>query len=227
MAGGANARLILEVILQAFGWLRDSNKSRTTVGAVDLARGIPVSAFGDPLPIPPKPPEGGAIPGAALVLIKHYEKCAKKLADGTIAPYQDDVGVWTIGWGNTRWEDGRPVRGSDKPITQEVADALYEFWIRDFDKRVRAALKPGYSEAARAAFLSFAWNVGIGGYLKSTALVRYNKGDTNGAAEAMEMWNKGGGRVLKGLQRRRRAEGLVLKGWDPDVAVDQAERAFP
>lgn len=37
--------------------------------------------------------------------------------------YQDTVGVWTIGYGQTRWADGTPVREGDR-ITQPAA---YQF----------------------------------------------------------------------------------------------------
>jgi lysozyme len=54
--------------------------------------------------------------------------------------------------------------------------------------------------------VSLAYNIGPGAFARSTALRRFNEGDIQGAADAMLMWNKAGGKVLRGLQRRRDAE---------------------
>jgi hypothetical protein len=56
------------------------------------------------------------------------------------------------------------------------------------------------------AFLSLAYNIGPGAFKKSSALRLFNAGDKAGAAKALLMWNKAGGKVLAGLTRRREAE---------------------
>ncbi|WP_335876684.1 lysozyme, partial [Acinetobacter baumannii] len=46
----------------------------------------------------------------------------------------------------------------------------------------------------------------------STLLKKLNKGDYQGAADQFLVWNKAGGKVMKGLVRRREAErALFLK----------------
>lgn len=63
-----------------------------------------------------------------------------------------------------------------------------------------------------AAAISLAYNIGTAGYCRSTADRRFDAGDWRGACDAMLMWNKAGGRVVNGLDRRRRAErALCLK----------------
>lgn len=52
-------------------------------------------------------------------------------------------------------------------------------------------------------------------------------GDVVRAAGALELWNKSGGKVLKGLQRRRRAEGLVMLGATVESAIAAALRDYP
>jgi len=42
----------------------------------------------------------------ASQIMRHYEGCEKKLSNGRIGPYLDTAKVATIGWGNTRWQDG-------------------------------------------------------------------------------------------------------------------------
>ena len=54
-------------------------------------------------------------------LIKKYEGCKLKA-------YKCPEGIWTIGWGNTTYEDGRPVKEGDI-IAQEKADYLLNHYI--------------------------------------------------------------------------------------------------
>lgn len=168
-----------------------------------------------------------SVPAAAVALLHHFEGCEKKRPDGRIGPYRDAVGIPTIGWGNTRWQSGAAVKMADTPITQEQADALFLYWLADFDRKVRVFLPGGVSEGPHAAFLSFAYNVGVAAAENSTAATRLAAGDLKGAAEALTWWNKAGGRVLKGLQRRREAEKWVLLGAAPDTAIQQGMKAFP
>ena len=81
--------------------------------------------------------------------MRHYEGCEKKLPDGRIEPYRDAGGVATIGWGNTRWQDGRAVAMGDAPISQAEADALFTHFVGVFAKGVaicyrmaRKAMRP-------------------------------------------------------------------------------------
>ena len=51
-------------------------------------------------------------------LIKHFEGCK-------LTAYQCSANRWTIGYGNTFFEDGTPVKQGDT-ITQERADKLFD-----------------------------------------------------------------------------------------------------
>ena len=57
---------------------------------------------------------------------------------------------------------------------------------------------------------SFAYNCGLGNLQKSTLLKKVNAGDFKGAADEFPKWNKGGGKVLPGLVRRRASERLLF-----------------
>lgn len=56
------------------------------------------------------------------------------------------------------------------------------------------------------AYTSLAFNVGIAGAGGSTAVRRLNAGDVAGGCEALTWWSKAGGRVVRGLVRRRAEE---------------------
>lgn len=63
------------------------------------------------------------------------------------------------------------------------------------------------------AMVSLAYNIGIGNFGSSSVLRFHKAGDHHSAGLAFASWNKGGGRVLPGLVRRRAAEAaLYLTG---------------
>ena len=63
------------------------------------------------------------------------------------------------------------------------------------------------------ASVSLAYNIGTAGFCRSTAARRFNAGDWRGGCDAFLMWNKAGGREVRGLTlRRQRERALCLKG---------------
>ena len=155
----------------------------------------------------------------ASQLIEHYESCV-------LHPYEDARGIPTIGWGNTTYIDGTRVTMNDKTLVQSEADALFMFWLKDFTAKVSGHV-PGAKVNELGAFVSLAYNIGITAFTGSTALRQWLRANKKAAGDGIEMWNKAGGQVLKGLQRRRRAERLVFDGGDPKMAIVQAEADFP
>jgi lysozyme len=132
-------------------------------------------------------------------MMHHFEGCK-------LQAYQCSAKVWTIGWGNTYYQDKRPVKQGDK-VTQEQANELFEMIMNEFSIEVRKALTKEVSENQFSALVCFAYNVGIGNLKKSTLLrkVNVNPNDETIALEFAK-WNKAGGKVLNGLVRRRKAE---------------------
>jgi lysozyme len=54
--------------------------------------------------------------------------------------------------------------------------------------------------------VSFSFNVGLGNLQRSTVRIKANRMEFEAAADALLLWNKGGGKVLAGLDRRRKEE---------------------
>lgn len=143
----------------------------------------------------------------AIALIKDYEKCRLKA-------YKCPAGVWTIGWGNTNYGHGIPVKDGDK-ISQPQADELFENHFGAMENQVRALLKfPNLlSENQMGAVLSLVYNIGIGNFEKSTLRKKLNElspptGFTHELyiAHEFQKWNKVKGKESKGLTRRRAEE---------------------
>jgi lysozyme len=115
--------------------------------------------------------------------------------------------VWTIGYGNTRYEDGTPVKKGDV-VTKARAEELFNNILNNsFAAPVRRLVKSKLNNNQFSALVSFAYNVGVGNLQKSTLLrlVNANPNDPEIRTQFMR-WNKAGGKELLGLTRRRQAE---------------------
>lgn len=112
----------------------------------------------------------------------------------------------TIGWGNTKYENGQAVKMGDA-ITKERADELFKNIANDFSKGVRRMVTAQLTENQYSALVCFAYNLGLGNLQRSTLLkkVNANPADPTIRDEFMK-WTKAGGKVLQGLVRRREAE---------------------
>ena len=132
-------------------------------------------------------------------LIKSFEGCKLKA-------YRCSALRWTIGFGNTYYEDGSPVLPGHA-ITQEKADQLFEIIANEFSEKVAKLVTSNVTDNQFGALVSFAYNCGAVNLQKSTLLkkVNANHNDTTINAEFAK-WNKAGGKVLAGLTRRREAE---------------------
>jgi lysozyme len=116
--------------------------------------------------------------------------------------YRDIVGVPTICFGETRG-----VKMGDTATMDEckamLGDALVEF-----EGNMRACLTnpDKIPDKPYVAFLSLSYNIGSRAFCGSTVARKANAGDLIGACNAMLVWNKAGGRVIKGLSLRRAEE---------------------
>ncbi|MFH4317138.1 lysozyme, partial [Acinetobacter baumannii] len=73
-------------------------------------------------------------------------------------------------------------------------------------RRVQALVHVSLSDRQVAALTSFAYNVGLGAFARSTLLKKLNAGDVRGAADEFLRWTRVGNRTVRGLVARRRAE---------------------
>ena len=146
---------------------------------------------------------------AGAGLIQHYESCLEPVGNH-YAAYLDPVKIPTIGWGHTN-HHGRKFKMGDKWTRQECDEEFLKD-MRIFEKGVRDLVKVPLSQNQFDALVSFSYNVGTGALGKSTLLKKLNAGDYKGAAEEFKKWNKAGGKVLKGLTRRRESEANVFAG---------------
>ncbi len=136
---------------------------------------------------------------ATLDLIKQYEGCK-------LTAYQDIVGIWTIGYGTTTAANLGIIPCKGLTITQERAEELLKQGVDKFAAQVDAMITAKINQNERGACVCLAYNIGPGAFSKSTVLRELNAGNKDKAAAAFKMWNKAGGKVVKGLANRREAE---------------------
>jgi GH24 family phage-related lysozyme (muramidase) len=152
---------------------------------------------------------GLAIPGrrrigpAGISLIKLFEGCARIREDGLVEAYPDPGtggDPWTIGWGAT----GSDI-GPGTVWSQAECDSRLEADLARFASEVDRALgEASTSQAQFDALVSFHYNTGAIG--RATLTRRHIEGDFAAARREFARWTRAGGRVLKGLERRRAAE---------------------
>jgi lysozyme len=120
--------------------------------------------------------------------------------------YKCPAGVWTIGYGSTFYENGSKVQQGDK-ITIDRADRLLFDIVMKFEISVRGLVKSKINDNQLGALTSFAFNVGVTNFRKSTLLKKVNANPSDATIRNEFMrWTRAGGKVLKGLITRREAE---------------------
>ncbi len=123
-------------------------------------------------------------------------------------PYRDAVGVCTIGYGTTRI-NGRKIHCKDSSINQGRAIEILEEQINDHYGHYVNKWCGTMTQNQFDALVSFAYNLGVGALHHSTLLKYHLAGNYNMAHEEFKKWDHAGGRVLKGLSRRRALEAAL------------------
>ena len=125
-------------------------------------------------------------------------------------PYTDSVGVWTIGYGTTKYMNGSPVRSSDPSVSELDASLMLEKQINDiYGKAVNKNTTLMETQEQFDALTSFTYNLGEGNLKSSTLLKKHNNGDFVGASNEFLKWVYAGGNVIQGLVNRREKEKQV------------------
>ncbi len=143
---------------------------------------------------------------AGIELICRNEGCE-------LAAYVCPAGHWTIGFGDT----GPHVKPG-MVITRETAEQLLADRLeREFEPGVLKHIGDAPTTPNQfAAMVALAYNIGVGGFRRSSVARHHIDGDYELAAEAFHMWNQGGGRVLAGLVRRRKEEAALYSAAEED-----------
>lgn len=137
-------------------------------------------------------------------LVAAFEGCEKRVGR-LIHPYLDRLAkppIWTRGYGRTF-----DISSDSPPITPDEAKVELSAGLSEYGRRC-ATLAPVLLEKPEclAAVTSWAWNCGTGAFKVSRLRRAINEGRWEDAAELLRKPNTAGGKVYRGLDRRRQAE---------------------
>lgn len=164
-----------------------------------------------------------------IALIKEFEGYHTKLHNGDCKAYLDKhanpkawspgyKGLWTIGYGCTVgvteglvWTE----KQAHKALLKEIAK---------HEANVKRLINVPLDQNQFDALVSLSYNVGMGTTRTRTIIDRLNAKDYNGAAQAFLLYDKAGGKTLRGLTRRRQAEKKLFETYTPKQVVESSRK---
>lgn len=144
-------------------------------------------------------------------MIRHHEGVR-------VRPYRCPALLWTVGVGHVidpnhirvplKNRNELPIPpGWDRTLTAEEVNAILAKDLETFERGVlRLAPVLAGRQGPFDACVSFSFNVGLGNFQRSTIRMKIGRGEWEAAADAFLLWNKAGGKVLPGLDTRRKDE---------------------
>lgn len=165
------------------------------------AMNVPPPPEGAPKPGSMPPPPGGAPTSGNMKISQRGVELVAKYEGCRLEAYKCPAGVWTIGYGHTAG-----VKPGDRLPSQEAAKNLLQEDLAKYAGHVNSCVKKGQitfplTQNQFDALTSFCYNCGAGSLQK---LVSGRSAAE--IAEKLPAYNKGGGKVLAGLTKRREEE---------------------
>ncbi len=148
------------------------------------------------------------ISSKGLELIKAGEGLARKIGNNQVQAYPDPAtgaAPWTIGYGTTRI-NGKAVEPGQVITIAQAEQIFLEQIKKDYLPAVTSSIRGIVTQSMIDACVSLAYNIGTGGFRKSSICSNINRGDYQAAANAFLLYNKAAGKELPGLTRRIREE---------------------
>ena len=152
----------------------------------------------------------------AIKVIQHHEGIRYKA-------YRCPAKLWTVGVGHVLYpeqgklpidqRDGFALRPEDnRDFSKDEVDAILKSDLQRFERGVLSFCPVVLSQGMFDGLVSFSFNVGLGTLQRSTLRQKVLRGDMEGAAEELLKYCKAGGKILKGLENRRKDERALFVG---------------
>jgi len=142
---------------------------------------------------------------AGIALIKHHEGVRSR-------PYRCPANLWTVGVGHLIGNGKLLPDSYNRTFTKEEIDALL---VRDLSRFERGISKMLPNVLLRQCefdcLVSFAFNLGLGAFQRSTLRQALLRGDKTQAMASLLKYCRGGGKILRGLQTRRLDEKALFE----------------
>lgn len=135
----------------------------------------------------------------AIKMIRHHEGVRVK-------PYQDAIGLWTVGVGHLIG-DGKTLPDEwNRTLTMGEVDEILRKDLARFEAGVERLCPIGLTQPRFDALVSISFNFGLGNLQRSSIRMKHNRGEFEDAADSFLLYNKAGGKIFKGLVNRRNDE---------------------
>ena len=132
-------------------------------------------------------------------------------------PYQCPALLWTVGVGHVidpmharvKLENRKTLpipEGWNRVLSMDEVNDILKKDLNRFEAGVMRLCPGEMTQGQFDALVSFSFNVGLGNLQNSTLRMKHNRGEFDAAANEFLKWNKAGGKVLKGLDKRRKGE---------------------
>ena len=143
---------------------------------------------------------------AGIALIKHHEGVRSR-------PYRCPAHLWTVGVGHLIG-DGKLLPDSwNRTFTEVEIDGLLKSDLRRFELGISKMLpNVPLRQCEFDCLVSFAFNLGLGTFQRSTLRQALLRNDKKAAMESLVKYCRAGGKILKGLQTRRLDERALFEG---------------
>ena len=150
----------------------------------------------------------------AIKVICHHEGIRYK-------PYRCPALLWTIGVGHVLYPDqakipmdqrgAYPLRSEDnRTFSKDEVDGILRSDLQRFERGVGQLIPVALTQGQFDACVSFAFNVGLGTLQRSTFRQKVIRGEKDAAIASLLQYCKAGGKVLKGLENRRKDEAALF-----------------
>ena len=150
----------------------------------------------------------------AIKMIAHHEGLRFK-------PYRCPALLWTIGVGHVLYPDqakipmdqrgAYPLRSEDnRQFTKDEVDGILRSDLQRFERGVGQLIPVTLTQGQFDACVSFAFNVGLGTLQRSTFRQKVIRGEKDAAIASLLQYCKAGGKVLRGLENRRKDEAALF-----------------
>ncbi len=138
-----------------------------------------------------------------LEMLAHHEGVRQK-------PYRCPAGLWTVGVGHLI-DDGKSLPDSwNRTFSLEEVYAILAKDVARFERGVSRYITVPLKQCEFDALVSFSFNLGLGVLQRSTVRSALNRGDKEAAIESLLKYCKAGGKILKGLEKRRKDEAALF-----------------
>ena len=185
-----------------FDFLRKISGGKLTQKQVDAADKLIATAYDDLNDVLGIATDEMHVSPSGVDLICNFEGLRLKA-------YDDGVGVWTIGFGTTKYPNGIRVKKGDT-CTLDQAKAYMQNDLKSFEQTVNNTVKVPLNQNQFDALVSLAYNIGSTAFKNSTLVRQLNEGNYKAAANQFNVWVNAGGKRMQGLVNRRATESTLF-----------------